>query len=121
MLRRLKIEVEKDLPPKKETLVYVGMSKLQKRVYKSILMREIHALSGGTKQKTQLLNIVMQLRKAANHPYLFDNVEDRSLDPFGRHLIDNSGFFFFVSCVCVARVVMLVVVIRKDGGGNSNN
>jgi SWI/SNF-related matrix-associated actin-dependent regulator of chromatin subfamily A member 5 len=33
----------------------------------------------------------MQLRKACNHPYLFDGVEDRSLDPMGEHLIENCG------------------------------
>uniref|UniRef100_A0A6A7G0I3 ISWI chromatin-remodeling complex ATPase CHR11 n=2 Tax=Hirondellea gigas TaxID=1518452 RepID=A0A6A7G0I3_9CRUS len=91
LLRRLKCDVEKDLPPKTEILLYVGMSKLQKRVYKSILMREIDSLNGSTTQKTRLLNIVMQLRKASNHPYLFDGIEDRDLDPFGEHLIENSG------------------------------
>eukprot|EP01050_Picozoa_sp_SAG11_P007288 SAG11_NODE_601_length_8254_cov_12.333047_4_plen_56_part_00 len=33
----------------------------------------------------------MQLRKACNHPYLFDGVEDKTLDPFGEHLVENSG------------------------------
>lgn len=30
---------------------------------------------------------MMQLRKVAGHPYLFDGVEDRSLDPMGEHVI----------------------------------
>ena len=33
------------------------------------------------------MNMMMQLRKVAGHPYLFDGVEDRSLDPMGEHLI----------------------------------
>ena len=33
------------------------------------------------------MNILMQLRKVAGHPYLFDGVEDRSLDPMGEHVI----------------------------------
>ena len=37
------------------------------------------------------MNIVMQLRKSCNHPYLFDGVEDRSLPPLGEHLINNCG------------------------------
>ena len=37
MLRRLKEDVEKRLPPKKETKLYVGLTKMQKDYYKSIL------------------------------------------------------------------------------------
>eukprot|EP01083_Nonionella_stella_P146847 462434_1 len=91
LLRRLKVDVAKDIPPKTETLLFVGMSALQKRVYKKILMREMGALQGAMKQKTQLLNIVMQLRKTTNHPYLFEGVEDRSLDPFGEHVVESAG------------------------------
>lgn len=91
MLRRLKSDVERTLLPKKETLVYVGMSALQAKVYKSVLKREFDAICGTCKEKTRLLNIVMQLRKAANHPYLFDGIEDRNLPPYADHLITNSG------------------------------
>ena len=33
------------------------------------------------------MNLMMQLRKVAGHPYLFDGVEDRELDPMGEHVI----------------------------------
>ena len=33
----------------------------------------------------------MQLRKVCNHPYLFDGIEDRGLNPMGDHLITNCG------------------------------
>ena len=36
----------------------------------------------------RLLNIVMQLRKACAHPYLFEGVEDRTQNPMGEHLIE---------------------------------
>lgn len=48
-------------------------------------------LTGACKEKGRLLNIVMQLRKCSNHPYLFEGVEDRSLPPYGDHLAFNSG------------------------------
>lgn len=48
-------------------------------------------LRGELKAKKALLNTAMQLRKACNHPYLFDGVEDRRLDPFGDHVIKNAG------------------------------
>ena len=97
MIRRLKAEVEKRLPPKKEIKLYVGLSKLQKKFYKSILMKDMDefnlATGKGGKSKrarVKLMNIIMQLRKACNHPYLFDGAEP---EPFtnGPHLWENSG------------------------------
>jgi SWI/SNF-related matrix-associated actin-dependent regulator of chromatin subfamily A member 5 len=41
-------------------------------------------------------NILMQLRKACNHPYLFENIEENGSDEFGEHLITNSGKMLFL-------------------------
>ena len=70
MIRRLKADVAKGLPPKTETLVMVGMSKMQKQLYKKLLLRDIEAITGKNTNsgKTAILNIVMQLRKCCNHP-----------------------------------------------------
>jgi SWI/SNF-related matrix-associated actin-dependent regulator of chromatin subfamily A member 5 len=91
MLRRLKADVEKSLPPKHETILFVGMSVLQKKLYKDLLMRDLELLQGKTGNRTALLNIVMQLRKCAGHPYLFPGLEDRTLPPLGNHLVENCG------------------------------
>ncbi|EED93751.1 predicted protein, partial [Thalassiosira pseudonana CCMP1335] len=93
MIRRLKSDVAKGLPPKTETLLMVGMSKMQKQLYKKLLLRDIEAITGKNTSsgKTAILNIVMQLRKCCNHPYLFEGVEDRTLDPLGEHLVENCG------------------------------
>lgn len=96
MLRRLKADVEKSLPPKSETILFTGMSTMQKNLYKQILMRDIDVINGATssnsqQSRTAVLNIVMQLRKCCNHPYLFPGMEDRALDPMGDHLALNSG------------------------------
>ncbi len=61
------------------------------QVYKSILMRDLDALSGSCKENRRLLNIVMQLRKAANHPYLFEGMEEKGLPTYGDHLFQVSG------------------------------
>jgi SWI/SNF-related matrix-associated actin-dependent regulator of chromatin subfamily A member 5 len=93
MIRRLKVDVAKGLPPKTETLIMVGMSKMQKQLYKKLLLRDLDSIvgkSGGSNQ-TAVLNIVMQLRKCCGHPYLFEGMEDRSLDPLGEHLVENCG------------------------------
>lgn len=94
MLRRLKADVEKSLPPKHETILFTGMSAMQKKLYRDILIRDIDAIQGTNKNagsRTAILNIVMQLRKCAGHPYLFPGVEDRSLPPLGEHLVENCG------------------------------
>eukprot|EP00736_Rhodelphis_marinus_P006436 Rmarinus@m.16471 len=93
LLRRLKADVVQELPPKKEITLYTRLSALQRTLYKSILERDIDAVNDitGKVDRSRLLNIVMQLRKACNHPYLFDGVEDRSLDPFGEHVVSNCG------------------------------
>ncbi len=46
LLRRLKTDVASDLPPKKEMLLYVGMSDVQRNVYKQILSKDMDALNG---------------------------------------------------------------------------
>jgi len=91
MIRRLKADVAKGLPPKTETLIMVGMSKMQKVLYKKLLMRDLDSIVGKGSNRTAVLNIVMQLRKCCGHPYLFEGVEDRTLDPLGEHLVENCG------------------------------
>ena len=98
MLRRLKADVEKSLLPKTETILFIGMSKEQKEIYKKVLLRDIDTVNAaGANEKdsksgrTAVLNIVMQLRKCCNHPYLFPGIEDRSLDPLGEHLYQSCG------------------------------
>jgi len=97
MLRRLKADVAKGLPPKTETLIMVGMSSIQKKLYKKLLLRDIESItSNSSRNHTAILNIVMQLRKCCGHPYLFEGVEDRTLDPLGEHLVENCGKLFMV-------------------------
>jgi SNF2 family DNA or RNA helicase len=90
VLRRLKSEVEVKLPSKKEIYLYVGLSNLQKKMYKQILTKNIDLVNGVTKDKIQLLNILMQLKKVCNHPYLFPKIEQGPPFIEGDHLIDNS-------------------------------
>ncbi|CDF36036.1 chromatin-remodelling complex ATPase ISWI2 [Chondrus crispus] len=89
LIRRLKSEVEHSLPPKKETVLFTKLSAMQLELYRNLLKKDIDAINGKGGDRVRLLNILMQLRKCANHPYLFDGVEDRSLDAFGDHLIQN--------------------------------
>lgn len=90
LLRRLKSDVEKALLPKIEVNLYVGMSAMQKTWYKNLLLKDVDALQGGQGRK-QLLNLLMQLRKAGNHPYLFHGAEPGPPFDEGEHLVTNSG------------------------------
>ncbi|XP_018538506.1 chromodomain-helicase-DNA-binding protein 4 isoform X1 [Lates calcarifer] len=72
MLRRLKADVFKHMPSKTELIVRVELSPMQKKYYKFILTKNFEALNtkGGGNQ-VSLLNVVMDLKKCCNHPYLF--------------------------------------------------
>lgn len=92
LLRRIKTDVEKSLPPKKEIKIYLGLSKMQREWYTKILMKDIDVLnSSGKMDKMRLLNILMQLRKCCNHPYLFDGAEPGPPYTTDEHIVGNSG------------------------------
>ncbi|KAK2461624.1 hypothetical protein APHAL10511_006087 [Amanita phalloides] len=100
-LRRTKGEVLQ-LPPKNEVIVPVSMAPLQREVYRSILSHNVDILRGLTRPanskstiaKKNINNILMQLRKCLQHPYLYDDsIEPRDLPPKETHgkLIDASA------------------------------
>lgn len=72
LLRRLKRDVEKELPSKFEHLVLCPLSKRQRFLYDEFMARAEtrHDLQSGVYQK--IANILMQLRKVVNHPDLFE-------------------------------------------------
>lgn len=64
------------------------MTPLQRTLYRSILLRDVNAVMRGN-ERGALSNLLMHLRKAALHPYLFEGQEDRTLDPMGEHLVQH--------------------------------
>ncbi|XP_046538931.1 chromodomain-helicase-DNA-binding protein 1-like isoform X1 [Equus quagga] len=90
LLRRVKAEVATELPKKTEVVIYHGMSALQKKYYKAILMKDLDAFENETAKKVKLQNVLSQLRKCVDHPYLFDGVEPEPFE-IGDHLIEASG------------------------------
>ena len=95
LLRRVKRDVEHSLLPKKEINLYVSMSDMQIQWYQRLLEKDLDAINssgkGGSEKKMRLLNIVMQLRKCCNHPYLFDGAEPGPPFTTDEHLVANSG------------------------------
>eukprot|EP00048_Salpingoeca_helianthica_P008050 m.117968 g.117968 ORF g.117968 m.117968 type:complete len:1260 (-) comp14500_c0_seq9:75-3854(-) len=78
LLRRLKKDVETQLPDKVEHVIKCRMSALQQRLYAimkvhGVLMTE--STSPDRPALRPLKNVIMQLRKLCNHPFVFDGVE----------------------------------------------
>ncbi|XP_043929643.1 chromodomain-helicase-DNA-binding protein 4-like [Protopterus annectens] len=102
LLRRLKADVFKTIPPKTELIVRVELSPLQKEYYKHILTRNFKAMTTkGEGNLITLLNIFMDLRKCCNHPYMFPVVAKgapRLLNGMyeGDNLIRSSGKFLLL-------------------------
>ncbi|KAI0126013.1 SNF2 super family protein [Xylariales sp. AK1849] len=113
ILRRTKETVESDLPPKTEKIIRVELSDVQLEYYKNILTRNYAALNEGNNgQKQSLLNIVMELKKVSNHPYMFPGAEDKVLAGSERRedqikgLITSSGKMMLLD--------QLLTKLRKD-------
>ncbi|GAA96342.1 uncharacterized protein L969DRAFT_95439 [Mixia osmundae IAM 14324] len=85
LLRRLKKDVESELPDKVERLVRCKMSALQSKLYKQLrehggLLSELKDSAGKPKGMKGLKNTIMQLRKLCNHPFAFEAVETAMLN-----------------------------------------
>tara|TARA_R110002003_G_scaffold48_26_gene4178 strand:+ start:15699 stop:19763 length:4065 start_codon:yes stop_codon:yes gene_type:complete len=79
LLRRLKKDVEKDLPDKTERVIKCNFSTLQAKLYKQLVTHNRLVVSDGKGGKTGmrgLSNMLMQLRKLCNHPFVFEQVEE---------------------------------------------
>lgn len=104
LLRRMKEDVATSILPKEETVVEVELTTQQKQYYRAVLEKNRTFLYKGctSSNAPKLLNIVIQLRKVCQHPFLLR--EDKMvelLDPdyippdgeqaFLADLIANSG------------------------------
>ena len=72
LLRRLKADVEKQMPGKYEHVVYCRLSKRQRYLYDGFmsLAQTRETLASGN--YLSIINCLMQLRKVCNHPDLFE-------------------------------------------------
>jgi len=103
LLRRVKADLATKLPDKIEINIAIEMTPLQIDLYAQFLTQigGYSAIIGniGSSKALPLKNyhnILMQLRKVCNHPYLFEGVEPEGADEFGDHLIEASGKLLFV-------------------------
>lgn len=80
LLRRLKKEVESQLPDKVEYIIKCEMSGLQRVLYRHMQSKGImltdNKATGGKGGTKALMNTIMQLRKLCNHPFMFQHIEE---------------------------------------------
>ncbi|RHZ75782.1 hypothetical protein Glove_209g141 [Diversispora epigaea] len=103
LLRRLKKDVESQLPDKVERIIKVKSSALQQKLYSQMITHGAIFVGSGERGKTGIKshrNTVMQLRKICNHPFVFKEVE-QDINPTNddQLLIRVSGKFDFLDRV----------------------
>ncbi|KAL2042163.1 hypothetical protein N7G274_005351 [Stereocaulon virgatum] len=72
LLRRLKADVEKQMPGKYEHVVYCKLSKRQRYLYDGFMSRTQTRETLASGNTFSIMNALMQLRKVCNHPDLFE-------------------------------------------------
>ncbi|KAF2726039.1 hypothetical protein K431DRAFT_280077 [Polychaeton citri CBS 116435] len=102
-LRRTKAQVLTFLPPMAQIIVPVSMSIVQRKLYRTILaknpdlLKAIFSPEAGTLrpfERSNLNNILMQLRKCLCHPFVYNkSIEDKQVEYSASHrnLVDASS------------------------------
>merc|ERR1712142_524558 len=112
MLRRLKADVLKNMPSKSECIVRTNLAPLQKKVYKNILTRNFEALNSKGGAQVSLLNIMMELKKCCNHPYLFPTAQaEASKLPNGAY----EGTQMVKSCGKLTLLTKMLKQLKAEG------
>jgi DNA helicase INO80 len=93
MLRRVKKDVENEMPSKTEVEVKCELTSRQEYLYRGIKNRisvaELLDKAKNEKNSTHLMNLIMQFRKVCNHPDMFDTKDTKS--PFFFSLEERSA------------------------------
>ena len=116
ILRRHKEDVDTTIPVKEETVLEVELSTVQKTYYRAIMEKNRDFLGRGISHKSnlpKLNNIMMQIRKVCNHPFLIPGVEDRLAAD--KKLEIGSLELLVHSCAKLVLVDKLLVKLREGG------
>ncbi|CAA0837477.1 Protein PHOTOPERIOD-INDEPENDENT EARLY FLOWERING 1 [Striga hermonthica] len=72
ILRRLKRDVEKQLPLKHEHVIYCRLSRRQRNLYEDFIASSETQATLASTNFFGMISVIMQLRKVCNHPDLFE-------------------------------------------------
>jgi len=117
ILRRLKGDVEKSVPPKEETVIEVELTFLQKQYYRALYEKNMQFLHRNKRaiDSPSVNNLAMQLRKCCNHPFLLSGVENETKRSTGEHLSRKAEADFLVNAS--GKLVLLDKLLPKLKGG----
>ena len=92
LLRRVKEDVAKDIPPKEETIIDVELTTMQKQYYRAIFEHNHSFLMQSLKgNMPKLMNIQMELRKCCNHPFLINGVEQMEMENLDARIVEAAS------------------------------
>ncbi|KAF0990616.1 hypothetical protein HZS_5752, partial [Henneguya salminicola] len=111
LLRRLKSDVLKEIPIKSEVIVPVDLCPLQRKYYKAILNRSYSTLVQKGNTSSSLLNVLMELKKCCNHPFLFHLSEEE--EPFD----ESTGYHKYSNLVADSQSFIFLLSTRAGGLG----
>jgi SNF2 family DNA or RNA helicase len=96
LLRRTKADINLTLPSKRRVTIMLPLQPLQQHLYAGILRRCAPALAESG--ASFLRNILVSLRKACSHPYMFNGIEPEPFEE-GEHLWFASNKLAALSCL----------------------
>jgi SNF2 family DNA or RNA helicase len=107
LLRRLKADVLKNMPSKSELIVRVDLTPLQKKYYRWILTKNYEKLNKKGSQPVSLINIMMDLKKCCNHPYLFPTAAEEAP-------LTSTGYFEGTTLIkSCGKLIVLEKMLKK--------
>ncbi len=91
LLRRIKRNVDMGLPRKTHMIIPISLTKMQQEYYKMVLTKNFKQLNKNvdlsTTKNNSLMNIMMDLKKVCNHPFLFSGARQEE----HASLVSSSG------------------------------
>ena len=89
--------------------IQVSLTKIQKQFYRAIYERNTQFLYRGSKPSNgpSLMNVMMELRKCCNHPYLIKGVEERSTSEIPVELREDHAAHLNKTIDCCGKLVLL--------------
>ncbi|KAH7441097.1 hypothetical protein KP509_03G025400 [Ceratopteris richardii] len=120
LLRRMKEDVEKSIPLKEETIIWVELTKDQRNYYKAIYENRISDLLKGSQSSNipNLRNVAMELRKLCNHPFLCDGLEEHLASKNGQKVQERQQGSGDILCQGSGKMLLLdkLLPMLKDAG-----
>ncbi|XP_020531631.1 putative DNA helicase ino80 [Amborella trichopoda] len=114
LLRRVKENVEQNLPKKKEIILYANMTEHQKNIQNHLINKTLEGYliekafhAKGFRAK--LSNLMIQLRKNCNHPDLLESAFDN--DGLKQRIGKDHSILWFVDSL-----LSLVIILHGVGG-----